>query len=69
MILLRILAASQSSKEGFDATYDGLEKEVGVIYHRAQPSTPKTFKVYDENELDPEFDRAGLQALKIKHGV
>lgn len=65
--LLNILVTSQSSSEGYEKIAESLRKEMGVIHETIQQS-PKTFTVQDENELDPEFDRAALRALKIKHG-
>ena len=66
--LLNVLLVSQSSQESVQTVWDGIRQVMGVVYESSHVAT-KTFKVQDENEMDPEFDRAGLRALKAKHGA
>jgi hypothetical protein len=66
--LLRALIASQSTEEGLKAAVQDWESERGLVYHGVQPA-PMTLRFDDDTTLDPEFDREGLRALKIKHGA
>lgn len=67
--LLKVLVAAQSTPEGLEAFEKEYRQELGTVYYHDQPVGKKTFTVEDENELDPDFDRAGLRALKMKHGA
>lgn len=69
LMMLRVMRVSQADQEGFEKITQEIQSEMGVIYER-QFQTPKIVKIEECDEgLDPEFDREGLRALKIKHGV
>lgn len=59
------LLGSVTSQEGFEKQVESLHTQMGEIFVYA-PTT--TTYVVDENndELDPEFDRAGLEALRAR---
>lgn len=67
--LLRVLVAAQSTPEGLESFEKDYRQELGTVYYHSQPVGAKPLRVEDENELDPDFDRAGLRALKMKHGA
>jgi hypothetical protein len=69
LVLVKALLASQSTEEGLRAAVRDWEDERGIVYHGVQPSSPMTLRFEDDDSLDPEFDREGLRALKIKHGA
>lgn len=64
---LHILLAMASS-EGVEQGLKALQQEVGVIYEWGK-FIPPAINLTDDDGLDPEFDRAGLRALKAKHGA
>lgn len=63
---LRVVV-SAGSPEGYETTHGHLQKELGELfkYGRYIIKTPVIDE--DDGELDPEFDRAGLHALKMRH--
>lgn len=56
------------SNEGCEKAIEALSQDLGIVYEWAKTAPPK-FEVKTEEGLDPEFDRAGLRALKVKHGA
>jgi hypothetical protein len=68
LALLKVLVAAQSTQEGLKDIEAELREDMGTIYYQSRAAT-KTITVEDENTLDPEFDREGLRALKMKHGA
>jgi hypothetical protein len=64
--LLRLLAAAHSGETIEQVTKD-LNQVMGRIY--VYEPKAKSFEVEDENAMDPNFDRAGLHALKGKSRV
>lgn len=62
-VLLEIGIATQSG-EGVKEAYEALENDVGQICVW-EAEVPKVIEI-DSEELDPEFDREGLNALKRK---
>lgn len=66
--LLRVFAAANSSQEHYEGVLNYLNSVMGVIVEfEAEPIPPKA--AVNEQGLDPEFDRAGLRALKARHGA
>lgn len=60
-------AASATSGEAYEAATKHFEGVIGEIYNFDR--TEKTvMRIDPETGLDPEFDRAGLHALKEKFG-
>ncbi|MGV1754829.1 hypothetical protein [Agrobacterium sp. CG674] len=59
------MLASVTSQEGYKMVSEKLVKTVGQVYVW-KPHTPKVLVVDPDTGLDPEFDRAGLQALKAR---
>lgn len=69
LMMLRVMRLAQADQEGFEKVAQQIQGEMGVIYER-QFQAPKVVKIEEcSEELDPEFDREGLRALKAKHGV
>lgn len=60
------LMASVGSAEAYTAARDFLKEQMGEIYVLEGPTAPVEIKIDPQTGLDPEFDRAGLQALKMK---
>jgi hypothetical protein len=60
------LLASVGSVEGYTAARDFLKEQAGEIYVMEGPTAPVQFKIDPQTGLDPEFDREGLRALKMK---
>lgn len=58
------LMASVGSAEAYKSAIDHLKQEIGQVYVWETPVT--SIVVENESELDPEFDRAGLAALKAR---
>lgn len=55
------LMASVGSSEAYSSALNSLQTQMGTI---AVMEDKRTVLVLDENGMDPEFDRAGLRALK-----
>lgn len=62
------LMASVTTAEGYSASFEGLTKQQGTIYVWSPVPPPSEIRIDPDTGLDPEFDRAGLQALKAKYG-
>lgn len=60
------LMASVTAADAYKAAHEHLKAEVGQVYIW-RPVAPKEI-VIDPNMPDPEFDRAGFNALKAKYG-
>lgn len=59
------LLAAVGSQEGYKAMTDRLQEQMGQIFV-LEVETPTEFKIDPQTGLDPEFDREGLRALKMK---
>lgn len=62
------MLGSATSQEAYKAAHDHLRDQAGQVYVW-QPVAPKEIKIDPDTGLDPEFDRAGLQALKARHSA
>ncbi|GAA4525522.1 hypothetical protein GCM10023174_10260 [Chelativorans composti] len=62
---LRVLAAVTSS-DAYKKAIEVLQEEMGEIYIWEPLKVPPEMRVDPETGLDPEFDREGLRALKMK---
>ncbi len=60
------LLASVGSPEAYKAARAFLQEQAGQIYVLEGPSAPVEIKIDPQTGLDPEFDREGLRALKMK---
>lgn len=59
------LMASVGSKEPYEKAFNTLNNQVGQIFVLEQEA-PKEIRIDPKTGLDPEFDREGLRALKMK---
>ncbi|OWZ90347.1 hypothetical protein B9J07_27550 [Sinorhizobium sp. LM21] len=60
------LMASVGSPEAYKSAREFLQEQMGQIYVLDAPEAPVEFKVDPKTGLDPEFDREGLRALKMR---
>lgn len=64
-----LLVAGAQNAEVISKAVDQLHREVGEIYVYEPTKFVPQEVTMNEEDLDPEFDRASLQALKFKHGA
>jgi hypothetical protein len=62
------LLLAVASQDGVGQALSALDADIGVIYEWSKPAPLNLDKIDDEG-LDPDFDRAGLRALKQRHGA
>lgn len=60
------LLASVGSTEAYKTARDYLKDQMGEIYVLEADAPPTEIRIDPETGLDPEFDREGLRALKMK---
>lgn len=60
------LLASVGSEQSFKHAHDYLKDQVGQVYVLEVEPPKQEIKIDPKTGLDPQFDRAGLQALKMK---
>jgi hypothetical protein len=59
------LLGSVGSPEAYKAAHDYLKDQVGQVWV-LEVEAPTEFKIDPDTGLDPDFDRAGLRAMKMK---
>lgn len=62
------LLLSVNSAESVEAAFKALDEDLGVVVEWGK-FIPPAFDLANEEGLDPEFDRSGLQALRNKNRV
>jgi hypothetical protein len=59
------LMASVGSKEAYEAAFKSLNSQAGEVFV-LEKEIPTEIRIDPKTGLDPEFDREGLRALKMK---
>lgn len=59
------LLGSVTTKEGYTAVFKSLNEQAGQVYV-LEKEIPTEIRIDPNTGLDPEFDREGLRALKMK---
>ncbi|MDE4297085.1 hypothetical protein PXK56_18010 [Phaeobacter gallaeciensis] len=61
--MIQLMGSAQDG-EALQLAIDNLSNEMGKVYVWQETNTPKEIRIDPVSGLDPEFDRAGLRALK-----
>lgn len=59
------LMASVGAKEAYEKAFSALNDQAGQVYV-LEKEVPTEIRIDPDTGLDPEFDREGLRALKMK---
>lgn len=65
--MIRVMAAANTDQESFSKVLSSMVEQMGEVevFETVTPAAEQ--RDWNENELDPDFDREGLRRLKARH--